>query len=336
MRSFQFSNFFLRNYCTFENNMIKLIYILCKNFRVIDFEVKRVTLMFSAIASSFNMLWNVFKYIRINDVIDIAILSFLIFHGIKLIRETRAQQLVKGILVLIAAYLLAIFFNLQTMRFFLKTCFEWGILAIIIVFQPELRRILEKVGRTKLTELNFFAANEVENAADKWKNCIDAICDAAQNLSSACTGALIICERKTKLGEQIDTGTILNCNPSSAIFGNIFFPNTPLHDGAVIIRDGIILAAGCFLPKPQKEELIAKQLGSRHRAAIGMSEISDAIVIVVSEETGTISVAENGELTRGFTKDSLKKLLSMRFLPDKDSNSGKDNFAGRVISKWKK
>ncbi len=292
--------------------------------------------MFSAIASSFNMLWNVFKYIRINDVIDIAILSFLIFHGIKLIRETRAQQLVKGILVLIVAYLLAIFFNLQTMRFFLKTCFEWGILAIIIVFQPELRRILEKVGRTKFTELNFFAGNEIENSADKWKNCIDAVCDTAQNLSSTCTGALIICERKTKLGEQIDTGTILNCNPSAAILGNIFFPNTPLHDGAVIIRNGIILAAGCFLPKPQKEELIAKQLGSRHRAAIGMSEISDAIVIVVSEETGTISVAENGELTRGFTKESLKKLLSLRFLPEKDSNSVKDNFAGRVISKWKK
>ncbi len=292
--------------------------------------------MFSTIADGFNMLWNVFKYIQINDIFDIAILSFLIFHGIKLIRETRAQQLVKGILVLIVAYVLAIFFNLQTMRFFLKACFEWGLVALLIVFQPELRRLLEKVGRTKFTEFGFLASNELQGSDERWSVCIDAVCEATQNLSSTCTGALIICERKTKLGEQIDTGTILNCTPSATVFGNIFFPNTPLHDGAVIIRDGIILAAGCFLPKPQKEELIAKQLGSRHRAAIGMSEISDAIVIVVSEETGTISVAENGELTRGFSKESLKKLLDSRLLPEKDTANTKDNFAGRIISKWKK
>ena len=157
-----------------------------------------------------------------------------------------------------------------------------------------------------------------------------------QNLSATCTGALIICERKTRLGEQIDTGTILNCTPSAAVFGNIFYPNTPLHDGAVIMRDGRILAAGCFLPKPQKEELVAKQLGSRHRAAIGMSENSDAIVIVVSEETGTISVAENGELTRGFSKESLAKLLKNRLIPETQSESEPTNFAGRMISKWKK
>lgn len=292
--------------------------------------------MLEAISSGFTMLWNVFKYIRINDIVDIAILSFLIFHGIKLIRETRAQQLVKGILVLIAAYLIAIFFNLQTMRFFLKTCFEWGILALIIMFQPELRRILEKVGRTKFTELSIFSNNEVDDFTDRWKVCIEAICESVQNLSATCTGALIVCEQKTKLGEQISTGTVLNCVPSAAVFGNIFFPNTPLHDGAVIIRDGMILAAGCFLPKPQKEELIAKQLGSRHRAAIGMSENSDAIIIVVSEETGTISVAENGELTRGFTKESLRKLLYSKLIPEKETSSGREKFAGRVISRWKK
>lgn len=293
--------------------------------------------MLTAITDGILAIWSVFRSIQISDIIDIAILSYLIFHGIKLIRETRAQQLVKGIIVLIVFYLLAVFFNLQTMRFLLKTCFQWGILAIVIVFQPELRRILEKIGRNKLTEFSFFSNNDGNDSTEHWKHCIDAICEAVQNLSSTCTGALIICERKTKLGEQIDTGTILNCTPSAAVFGNIFFPNTPLHDGAVIIRDGMILAAGCFLPKPQKEELIAKQLGSRHRAAIGMSEISDAIVVVVSEETGTISVAENGELTRGFTKESLKKLLTLRLIPVDEENSGKENsLAGRVISKWKK
>ena len=276
--------------------------------------------MLDSIAYVINAIWGVFTSIGLNDIVDIAILSFLIFHGIKLIRETRAQQLTKGILILIGCYLLAVFFNLQTIRFLLRICFQWGFLALIIMFQPELRRVLEKVGRTSLGGFNFFSSS-----------------DSAASLSSTKTGALIICERKTKLGEQIATGTILNCIPSTAIFGNIFFPNTPLHDGAVIIRDGIILAAGCFLPRPQKDELINKQLGSRHRAAIGMSENSDAIVVVVSEETGNISVAENGELTRGYSKDSLKRLLDNRLLPEKDANSIRENsFAGRVISKWKK
>lgn len=284
-----------------------------------------------------NSVWGVFITIGINDIVDIFILYLLIYNSIRLIRETRAQQLTKGILVLLFAYFAAYVFNLQTIRFLLKLAFQWGFLALIILFQPELRRILEKVGRTRIAELNFFAQADNDDIEEKWASAIDAICDSAQNLSSTKTGALIICERKTKLGEQIATGTVLNCVPSAAVFGNIFYPNTPLHDGAVIIRDGMILAAGCFLPRPQKDELINKQLGSRHRAAIGMSENSDALVIVVSEETGAISVAENGELTRGFTKDSLKKLLIDGLIPDKDTNSIKENsLAGRVISKWKK
>lgn len=293
--------------------------------------------MLDSILSVLNSIWGVFRSIGINDIIDICILSYLIYNAIKLIRETRAQQLTKGILVLIISYLVAIIFNLQTIRFLLKICFQWGFLVLIILFQPELRRMLEKVGRTKIAEFSFFNSNDMSDTEEHWKPAINAICDAAQNLSSTKTGALIICERKTKLGEQIATGTILNCIPSQAIFGNIFFPNTPLHDGAVIIRDGIILAAGCFLPRPQKDELINKQLGSRHRAAIGMSENSDAIVIVVSEETGNISVAENGELTRGYTKETLKKMLVNRLIPETENNSTRDNsFAGRVISKWKK
>ena len=292
--------------------------------------------MMDVIRDALLSVLNVFKSIRPADIIDIAILSYLIFHGIKLIRETRAQQLVKGIFLLIVFYLIAVFLNLQTMRFLLKLLFNWGLLAIIILFQPELRRILEKMGRSKLTQWSTFFAGEHVDESVKITDCINAVCDATQELSSTCTGALIIFERKTKLGEQIATGTILNCTPSAAVFGNIFFPNTPLHDGAVIIRDGMILAAGCFLPKPQKEELIAKQLGSRHRAAIGMSENSDAVVIVVSEETGTISVAENGDLTRGYTRESLRKLLIDRIMPEKDEQSEDASIAGRVMSKWKK
>ncbi|MCD7741575.1 MAG: diadenylate cyclase CdaA [Ruminococcus sp.] len=283
-----------------------------------------------------NAIWGVFISIGLNDIVDIIILSFIIFHAMKLIRETRAMQLVQGVILLVIFYLLATLFELQTIRFLLRIIFQWGVLAIVILFQPELRRIIEKLGRTKITDLSFIPISDNGNDDEIWTPAINAICEAAQNLSATCTGALIICERKTRLGEQIDTGTILDCTPSAAVFGNIFYPNTPLHDGAVIMRDGKILAAGCFLPKPQKEELIAKQLGSRHRAAIGMSENSDAIVVVVSEETGTISVAENGELTRGFSKESLAKLLRKSLIPEAQSGSNTNNIAGRVISRWKK
>jgi len=293
--------------------------------------------LFDTVSDALSSVWNVFRSITISDVIDIVILTFLIYHGIKLIRETRAQQLVKGILFLVAFYIVSVTLKLQTMRYLLKLCFQWGILAIFILFQPEFRRILEKVGRTRLASFSIFGNNEDEKELTKIRDCIESVCEACADLASTKTGALIIFERTTKLGEQIATGTVLNCTASSAIFGNIFFPNTPLHDGAVVIRDGVILAAGCFLPKPQNEELIAKQLGSRHRAAIGMSENSDALVIVVSEETGTISVAENGELTRGFSKESLRRLLVHKMLPEQNLGDQKEStLAGRVISKWKK
>ena len=290
----------------------------------------------SSFGDLLDSIWGVFISIGLNDIVDIVILSFIIYHAIKLIRETRALQLVQGILLLVVFYLIAMFFELQTIRYILKMLFQWGIVAVVILFQPELRRIIEKLGRTQITDLSFVPSTDNGNAEELWSEAIDAICQAAQELASTCTGALIICERKVRLGEQIATGTVLDCTPSAAVFGNIFYPNTPLHDGAVIMRDGKILAAGCFLPKPQKEELIAKQLGSRHRAAIGMSENSDAIVIVVSEETGTISVAENGELTRGFSKDSLAKLLRKRLIPEAQTQGAPTGFAGRMISKWKK
>ena len=293
--------------------------------------------MFDTISSFSDLLdavWGVFISLKISSVIDILILWYIFYHAFRLIRETRALQLVQGILILVIFYLIAFVCDLQAIRYLLKNFFQWGILAVVILFQPELRRIIEKLGRTRIANLR----PGVDNAttAEMWAAAIEAVCDAAVNLSATCTGALIICERRTRLGEQIDTGTLLDCQPSAAVFGNIFYPNTPLHDGAVIMRDGKIHAAGCFLPKPQKEELIAKQLGSRHRAAIGMSENSDAVVIVVSEETGTISVAENGELTRGYSREGLAKLLKNRLMPVDKSGSAGGNFVGRVISGWKR
>ena len=190
-------------------------------------------------------IWGVFKTIGLNDIVDIMILSYLFFHIMKLIRETRALQLAKGILLLVGSYLFAVVFNLQTLKFLLKICFQWGFVALIILFQPELRRMLERVGRSKIADIALFKPSDDEQDAEHIRSAIRAVCDASMKLSSTRTGALIIFERKTKLGEQIATGTLLDCVPSAAMLGNIFVPNTPLHDGAVIIRDGKILAT-CF------------------------------------------------------------------------------------------
>ncbi len=262
-------------------------------------------------------LISVFRLMGVVDYIDILLLAWFIYKGIKIIKETRAEQLIKGIIIIAILFFAVNQFQLKSMKVIMEMFLNVGIVAILIVFQPELRRILEKMGRTKVKNIALGFESKTDSSSADINNCIEAVCSACEQLSLTATGALIVFERETKLGEQIDTGTILGAVPSTEIFGNIFFPNTPLHDGAVIIRDGKIYAAGCFLPKPQKEELISKALGSRHRAAIGMSEVSDAVVVVVSEETGTISVAENGSLTRFYTKDTLRKLLLQRLIPEK-------------------
>lgn len=260
------------------------------------------------------------------DSIDILIVAYLIYKLIKLVRETRAEQLVKGILLLGGAFVVANVLELNVMSFLLKNIFSIGLFAIIVVFQPELRRALERVGRTKVKMRDLgvlgLSGESAQKAAEVWSNAIDVIGRSAQKLSRSKTGALIVIERQTRLGEQIATGVEINATPSVELFGNIFFPNTPLHDGAVIMRQGMVLAAACFLPKPQQEENLDRQLGSRHRAAIGMSENSDALIVVVSEETGTISLAENGRLTRGLTKETLEEILTKRLIPIDPVRSG--------------
>ncbi len=270
-----------------------------------------------------NSIWNVIKSMTIIDIIDIILITYIVYKGIKLIRETRAGQLMKGILLFIAIYIVSKEVGFKVLSFLLKNTLDIGLLAVLIMFQPELRRMLEKVGRANVSFLGF--ADTSDEAVEKWFLAIDAICESCEELSLTTTGALFVIERQTKLGEQIDTGTKVNAQPSKELFGNIFYPKTPLHDGAVIIRDGVVLAAACYLPKPQKEEFVNKQLGSRHRAAIGMSENSDAIVIVVSEETGIISVAENGDLQRGLTVDELKSILDSKVIPKQKDNTNRKN-----------
>ncbi len=269
---------------------------------------------------------SVLSYITLIDIFDIIFLSVIMFFCIKLMRETRAEQLIKGIVFLSVLLFFLEQLQFKVMGIIAQTFFNIGILAIIVMFQPELRRILERVGRTKMSKRLPFLEGVSDEENRKNTVVINSIAKACENLSRSMTGALIVIERQTKLGEQIETGTMINAIPSAELFGNIFVPNTPLHDGAVIIRDGLIHAAACYLPKPAKEELVSKELGTRHRAAIGISEVSDAIVIVVSEETGVISIAEDGKLTRNFSGVTLRKYLTeqlIRVAPENPKKSKK-------------
>ncbi len=276
-------------------------------------------MFFDLIRNAWQSLMNVIRSIGIVDVVDILLLTYIVYLVLKLVRETRAGQLLKGIILLVAVFFISDFVGLKAIRFIIVKVMSAGLVAVIVLFQPELRRALERFGQTTL-RLSRFTIGESEDVVQRWEKAIPAICESAAQLSATCTGALIVIERGTKLGEQILNGTVMKAEPTVELFGNIFYPKTPLHDGAVIMRDGIIWAAACFLPKPQKEELIDKHLGSRHRAAIGMSENSDALVIVVSEETGQISVAQNGVITRNYTKKTLEELLRSTLIPqERDS-----------------
>ncbi|MEZ0537645.1 diadenylate cyclase CdaA [Caldicellulosiruptoraceae bacterium PP1] len=256
--------------------------------------------------------------ITIFDIVDIAIVSFVVYKLIMLIRDTRAYQLVKGIVILLLITQISKWLKLNIINWLLTNTLSYGVLALLIVFQPELRRALEQIGRSKIWGKLFSLEGE-ENKI-KWQNSIEEIIKALLYLSKNKIGALIVVEGDTKIGEIINTGIIIDSEISSQLLINIFIPNTPLHDGAVVIRDGKIKAAACFLPLSENR-YISKELGTRHRAALGITENSDATAIVVSEETGIISVAYNGGLTRNLNTESLRKILSRPLKNEKNKNS---------------
>lgn len=247
--------------------------------------------------------------IRIKDIIDILIVSYVIYQLILLIRGTRAIQLLKGILVVVLAWALSIWFNLNTLQWMMNQMFTFGLLAVIIIFQPELRRALEQLGRGKL----FQRTGSSDEEQDVTKRIAD-ILKALSHLSKRKIGALIVFERETGLNEYIESGIPLESQITSELLINIFIPNTPLHDGAVIIRKHQIMAAGCYLPLSENP-FISKELGTRHRAAIGMSEVSDAICVVVSEETGQVSLVINGQIVRDIKEESLVSKLFEELRP---------------------
>lgn len=241
--------------------------------------------------------------IGIIDIIDIVIVAYVFYKIYVLIKETRAVQLIKGIIVLLIATNVSGWLKLYTTNWILEKTMTVGLIAILIVFQPELRRGLEYIGRTKFLSKSF-----VEIKEEYTKTVIEEIVEAAASLSRQKIGALIVIERETGLNEVIQTGTKINGLVSSGLLINIFIPNTPLHDGAVIIKDDTIKAAGCLLPLTENMNL-SKDLGTRHRAALGITEGSDSIAIIVSEETGAISVADNGRLLRYMDIKTLRQFL---------------------------
>ncbi|MDR1754723.1 MAG: diadenylate cyclase CdaA [Eubacterium sp.] len=280
-------------------------------------------------------LVSIVKMMTFIDYLDMFLLTFIVFWVIKFVRETRAVQLIKGILLFSLILLLIRQLEFKALGLISNAFINVGMMAIIVMFQPELRRMLEKFGRNNVVRsLAFNLEGNPSDILSKVLQSNEQISLACERLSRTAVGALIVMERQTKLGEQIDTGVILDAQPSEPLIQNIFFPHSPMHDGAVIVRNGLLLAAGCFLPKPQKEDLIPRELGSRHRAAIGMSEVSDALVVIVSEETGTISIAENGALKRGFDKKSLCKYLNLKLLPDHSESILRKEIRFKKIKKY--
>ena len=246
------------------------------------------------------------KNMGIKDIIDVLLLALVLFFVYRLIRDSRAWKLLVGLCVLFVVSIAARAFEMNALNFIFGNFQQIGIIAILILFQPELRMALERVGGTPITGIKSIASETGDLATLNAE--IDAICTAVVDLSRDKVGALIVIERSTKLGEYVKSGVYIDAAISPYILRNIFFNKAPLHDGAVIIRDSRICAAGCFLPLSTKED-INKDLGTRHRAAIGMTEISDAIVIVVSEETGTVSLSADGNLERNYNYGTLKQAL---------------------------
>ena len=255
-----------------------------------------------------SMIWP----IGVADVIDMLIMAFVIYKVILLIRRTSSGGVAKGILLLVAALWVSSFLRLYTVNFLLSKVVEWGVLALVILFQPEIRRFLEQVGRSSLGKV--FAQREERNELD---SAITQTVEAYTSLSRSKTGALMVFERKNMLDDAIKTGNALDCTVNAELLKNIFWNKAPLHDGAVIVRSGRIAGAGCMLPMSGNVNL-SRDLGMRHRAGIGASEQTDAVVAIVSEETGSISVAVGGMLKRHLSPDTLERLLRNELLPEQE------------------
>ena len=270
--------------------------------------------------------FNQFRTISFIDIIDILIVAYIIYRVMKLLKDTSAERLIKGIIILVGIMLLASMLHLTMISWLLQQALNVGLFAIVVVFQPELRRLLEQIGKGNFSRLIVPA-----DAPDEVESMITATVSACADMSRTKTGALIVFERRERLGEIISTGTMVDAAPSAELIKNIFFKNSPLHDGAMIVRAGRVCAAGCVLPLSGNQSL-SRDLGTRHRAAVGMSESADSVLVVVSEETGSISVAIGGMLKRHLSPDMLRKLLENELL---DSEKQEKSRLAAIRDMWK-
>lgn len=285
----------------------------------------------SSIAEGFNTFLGVIAGISVGDVLDILVLSFLIYKAIQLVRETHAGQLLKGVVYLIVCSIVVNLLNMNMMKMILQVVWELGFIAIIVLFQPELRHLLEKLGKSKLAMLG--RAVSMEEEERQFRTAVDGLVKAAVTMADSKTGALVVWEQSTILNDVVSSGTAIDGQVSMELLCNIFYPKSPLHDGAVVIRDNRLQAAACILPLTQNND-VSRELGTRHRAAIGMSERSDAVVLVVSEETGTVSIAHKGELKRGFDSITLKTELEALLIGDRFEKKTDNKI--KVWKRWSK
>ena len=273
-----------------------------------------------AIKDFFNYVGNQLSSVELTDIIDIVIVAFFLYYLFKFVRDRRAGKLALGVLVLMLMLVVSSWLQMRVTNYILERVVDVGFIALIIVFQPELRSMLEKMGGESIKGIK---SRFDRTSSEGFRPKLAELCYAAETLSASKTGALIVFERGTKLGDVIRTGTVIDAEISAFLIGNIFFNKAPLHDGAVVITNGRIRAAGCLLPLSTKLTItnpdIVKDLGTRHRAGIGMSENSDAVVLIVSEETGVISVAVDGVLKRGFSKKTLEAYLSDLLIDEQKS-----------------
>ena len=264
--------------------------------------------------------------IAISDWLDIVLMALLLYRALRLVGRTRAANLGRVVVYFLIALVLSDVLHLNSINFILRNILTWGVLGLIILFQPELRRLLEQVGSSKLASFNPFARAQQKSVIE---TAIAQTVDACADMSESHTGVLMVFERKTHLDEQVRSGTVVDAQVSSQLLKNIFFVKAALHDGAVIVRDGRLLAAGCILPLSHNVN-ISPDLGTRHRAGIGMSENSDAVVVIVSEETGAISVATGGMLKRHLTPATLEKLLTNELIPAAEEEEPQEKFRLRL------
>ncbi len=256
----------------------------------------------------------------ISDLLDVFFVAFIIYEGIKLIRGSRSVHLIKGVAFLVVLFLVVRLVNMEASEFLLSSLFENALIILVVLFSPEIRNILEKFGRRSITDFSFFSFKNDGLYEKEVTDMVNDFCKAAGELSETKTGALVVFERESPLNDIINTGTLLDACSSTELFNGLFFKNSALHDGAVVVKNAKIYSAGCILPLTQNNA-ISSDLGTRHRAAIGMSEQSDAVIAVVSEETGSISIAINGKLERDIQTGKLREILLSNLLPEEKNKN---------------